>query len=317
MFQALYIGAPRLAGVSVDADASAAAWHSSIERHGAVGAARAEGDFAVATQLPDGSVFLAVDRFAVRTLCWRVDNGRLRVAARADTLADAPDALDAQALFDYLYFHVIPSPTTVFQGVQRMPPGHCAVFKDGQLTLTRYWTPTFQPLDGQPFDSLKDEFRGLLKQAVARQLDGSTAACFLSGGTDSSTVAGMIGEASGKPAVCYSIGFEAEGYDEMDYARMAARHYGCEHREIYFTPDDLLREIPKVAGWYDQPFGNSSALPSFHCAAQARGDGISRLLAGDGGDELFGGNSRYATPGAPLGLCRSADARLPGAGQHL
>ena len=76
---------------------------------------------------------------------------------------------------------------------------------------------------------------------------------------------------------------------------MAARHYGCEHREIYFTPDDLLREIPKVAGWYDQPFGNSSALPSFHCAAQARGDGISRLLAGDGGDELFGGNSRYAT----------------------
>ena len=146
-----------------------------------------------------------------------------------------------------------------------------------------------------PFDTLRDEFRSLLRQAVARQLDGSRAACFLSGGTDSSTVAGMIGAASGTPAVSYSIGFEAEGYDEMAFARLAARHFGCEHREIYFTPDDLVRQIPEVAGWYDQPFGNSSALPSFHCAQQARLDGITRLLAGDGGDELFGGNSRYAT----------------------
>jgi asparagine synthase (glutamine-hydrolysing) len=160
--------------------------------------------------------------------------------------------------------------------------------------VTPYWVATFQPVRPASFDTLRDEFRGLLRDAVSRQLDGSTAACFLSGGTDSSTVAGMIGLASGRPAVTYSIGFEAEGYDEMEYARLAARHFGCEHRELYVTPDDLVRDIPTVAAWYDQPFGNSSALPSYHCAAKARSDGVTRLLAGDGGDELFGGNSRYA-----------------------
>ena len=271
-------------------------WLALLQQHGpAQAAAQVQGDFAVALTLPDGSVFMAVDRFAVRTLCYRIDGGKLRCAPRADTLADDSAALDPQALFDYLYFHVIPSPRTVFDGVLRLPPGHCALWRNGQLTLTPYWVPQFKPQAGQPFETLRDEFRSLLRNAVARQLDGSRAACFLSGGTDSSTVAGMVGLASGTPAVSYSIGFEAEGYDEMEYARLAARHFGCEHREIYFTPDDLVREIPNVAGWYDQPFGNSSALPSFHCAQQARQDGITRLLAGDGGDELFGGNSRYAT----------------------
>jgi asparagine synthase (glutamine-hydrolysing) len=104
----------------------------------------------------------------------------------------------------------------------------------------------------------------------------------------------MIGLAAGRPAATYSIGFEAEGYDEMAYARLAARHFGTDHHEYYVTPDDLVRSIADVAASYDQPFGNSSVLPSYHCARVARGDGVHKLLAGDGGDELFGGNSRYA-----------------------
>lgn len=291
----LCLGSPRFPDTAIAPADTASAWLALIERHGPEKAvALVQGDFAVMLTLPDGSVFMAVDRFAVRTLCYRIDGGTLRVAARADELADSSAALDPQAIFDYLYFHIIPSPRTVFEGVVRLPPGHCALWRNGGLTITPFWVPRFEQSGRVSFDALRDEFRGLLKGAVAKQLDGSTPACFLSGGTDSSTVAGMIGEASGMPAVCYSIGFEAEGYDEMAFARLAAKHFGCEHREIYFTSDDLLREIPQVAGWYDQPFGNSSALPSFHCAAQARQDGITRLLAGDGGDELFGGNSRYA-----------------------
>jgi len=92
----------------------------------------------------------------------------------------------------------------------------------------------------------------------------------------------------------YSIGFEAEGYDEMEYARLAARHFGTDHREHYITPADLVRLVPVVAQHHDQPFGNSSALPTYFCALKAREDGVTRLLAGDGGDELFGGNTRYA-----------------------
>ena len=292
----LCLGSPRFPDGPGLAGPADQAWAALVGRHGARAAAgMVSGDFAVAMQLADGSVFLAIDRFAVRSLCMRVDGNTLHFAERADQLAGSGAALDPQALFDYLYFHVIPSPRTVFQGVQRLPPGHFAIFKDGVLTVQPYWVPSFRPAREPSFDGLRDEFRGLLRDAVAHQLDGSPAACFLSGGTDSSTVAGMIGLASGKPAICYSIGFAAEGYDEMEFARLAARHFGCEHREIYVTPDDLVRDIPKVAASYDQPFGNSSALPSFHCAATARADGVTRLLAGDGGDELFGGNSRYAS----------------------
>ena len=97
-----------------------------------------------------------------------------------------------------------------------------------------------------------------------------------------------------RPAATYSIGFEAEGYDEMAYARIAARHFNTEHHEYYVTPADLVRSIPEVAAHYDQPFGNSSSLPAYHCARMARADGVGTLLAGDGGDELFGGNTRYA-----------------------
>jgi len=104
----------------------------------------------------------------------------------------------------------------------------------------------------------------------------------------------MLGRVTGKRAHSYSIGFEAAGYDEMAYARLAAKHFDTVHHEYYVTPDDLVRGIAKVAADYDQPFGNSSALPAYYCALKARADGVQHLLAGDGGDELFGGNSRYA-----------------------
>jgi asparagine synthase (glutamine-hydrolysing) len=105
----------------------------------------------------------------------------------------------------------------------------------------------------------------------------------------------MLAGIQQQPVHCYSIGFESEGYDEMDYARIAARHFGLVHHEYYVTPSDLVAAIPLVATAFDQPFGNSSALPVYHCALRAREDGFSRMLAGDGGDELYGGNARYAT----------------------
>lgn len=257
-------------------------------------AASVGGDFAVGLTLDDGSVFLAVDKFAARSVCYHIDAGKLRFAERADVLDDG-GAIDPQALFDYLYFHVIPSPRTIRTGVARLPAGHFALFRDGQLKIAPHWLPRFEPVARPSFADLRDEFRQLIEQAVRRQLDGTRPACFLSGGTDSSTVAGMIGKVAGRPAATYSIGFDAEGYDEMAFARIAARRYGTEHHEYYVTPSDLVASLGKVAAAYDQPFGNSSAVPAYHCVLQAAGDGVTRLLAGDGGDELFGGNSRYAT----------------------
>jgi len=123
---------------------------------------------------------------------------------------------------------------------------------------------------------------------------GRTAGAFLSGGTDSSTIAGMLGQVTGQPARTYSIGFNAQGYDEMEFARIAARHFGTRHQEYYVTPDDVVSAIPLIAAVHDQPFGNSSAVPTYYCAKLAKNDGVDVLLGGDGGDELFGGNERYA-----------------------
>jgi len=296
------------AGASSAGKAAAPASHPAVP--GAVTAAMAQGrDAATAAvaaltggfafghqDAATGRTLLAVDRFAMRTLCYRVQEGRLRFAERADDLVGPDDALDPQAVFDYLYFHCIPSPRTVFKDVMRLPAGHMAWFERGELTVEPYWTATFEDQGRAPvsFDALRDEFRATLEAAVKRDLDGGIPACFLSGGTDSSTVAGMIGKAAGQAAHTYSIGFEAQGYDEMAFARIAAKHFGTVHHEYYVTPDDLVKSIADVAQSYDQPFGNSSALPAYYCAKVARENGVTRMLAGDGGDELFGGNSRYA-----------------------
>lgn len=294
----LVSGTPRFSTEALNSLASAegiaAAWRRLIVAQGISGLDGVSGDFSVGYADENGRGFLAVDRFSIHSLCYRIVNSELRFAARADELADANTPIDPQAIFDYLYFHVIPSPRTIFKGIYRLPPGHCAVFENGSLTVSPYWIPEFSEPAKPSFADLREEFRGLLRDSVGRQLDGSKPACFLSGGTDSSTVAGMIGLACGKAAASYSIGFEAEGYDEMEYARVAARHFGTEHHEYYVTPDDLVRSIPQVAQYYDQPFGNSSALPAYYCARMAREDGVSKILAGDGGDELFGGNTRYA-----------------------
>jgi asparagine synthase (glutamine-hydrolysing) len=134
----------------------------------------------------------------------------------------------------------------------------------------------------------------VLREGVRDASQDGTVGSFLSGGTDSSTIAGMLGEVTGQPARTYSIGFEARGYDEMHYARIAARHFGSMHHEYYVTPDDVVCAIPRIAQVHDQPFGNASAVPTYYCARLAKDDGVDTLLGGDGGDELFGGNERYA-----------------------
>jgi asparagine synthase (glutamine-hydrolysing) len=127
-----------------------------------------------------------------------------------------------------------------------------------------------------------------------RDADRADVGAFLSGGTDSSTVSGLLTQSTGRSARTFSVGFSAQGYDEIEYARIASRHFGTESREIYVTPKDVAEVLPLVAQAYDEPFGNASAVPTYLCARLARDTGVGLLLAGDGGDEIFGGNARYA-----------------------
>jgi asparagine synthase (glutamine-hydrolysing) len=294
------IGQPEFADAQLqrvaNADGIAVAWQSLLDQPDAdCRLDQVGGDFAMARIDAMGHGLAVVDRFATRSLCWQVREGRLRVAVRADELADESTDIDPQAIYDYLYFHSIPSPRTIFKGIHRLPAAHALRFDGRSVRIWRYWTPEFAPRRVVDFSGLKTEFLALLKQGVTAQLDGSKPACFLSGGTDSSSVAGLIQSVTGQGADGYSIGFEAQGYDEMEYARLAARRFGVNHHEYYVTAQDIADGIHRVAAYYDQPFGNSSALPAYYCARMAHDDGVTRLLAGDGGDELFGGNARYAT----------------------
>ena len=277
------------------AQGAAVAWLALYRKAGVDAPKRVHGRFSFAVlDASAATAFIAVDRFATESLCYAIVNGRFCFATRSDMVPFASRELDPQAIFDYLYFHMIPAPRTVFPGVSRLEAGHSARFEAGRCFVDRYWRPQFVENARESFGSLRDEFRELLKQAVTRAADGAATGSFLSGGTDSSTVAGILGSVTGQPAKTYSIGFDAAGYDEMAYARIAAKHFGTDHHEYYVTPDDLVDGIGTVLRELDQPFGNSSVLPAYCCARMARADGVRKLLAGDGGDELFGGNTRYA-----------------------
>jgi asparagine synthase (glutamine-hydrolysing) len=242
---------------------------------------------------------LALDRIGQRPLflCRRGD--RVAFASRLCALRRLPGfqpRLDRQAIFDYLYFHVVPAPGTIYADCSKLLPAQMAVFDaSGERQDSFYWTMPYREDAAQDFDTLKRGFRDLLPRVVTRAAgDGDGVGAFLSGGTDSSTVAGTLTQVRGAPIKTYSMGFQAEGFDEVEYARIAAKHFGTDAREYYVTPRDVHESIPRVAAHCDEPFGNASVVPAYLCARYAKNDGSDRLLAGDGGDEIFGGNARYA-----------------------
>ena len=239
--------------------------------------------------------FLALDRAGSERLCYAHRNGQLVFGSSAQSVAAHPAAgreIDPQAIYDYLYFHTIPAPRSLYRGVHKLLPGQYASLKNGQLRTGFYWQADYGP-DPADFDAHRRTFRDLLDQAV-RAADAPATAAFLSGGTDSSTVVGALTAARGAPVDTFSIGFDAAGFDEMEYARCAARRYGSRSNEYYLKPDDIVTAIPVIAREYDEPFGNDSAVPTWFCARAAREAGFESMLAGDGGDEIFGGNARYA-----------------------
>lgn len=271
------------------------------EREGDAVLERVSGEFLVALWDADrGRVLLAVDRFSTYPLFWAVSGNAFAFStAPVQAARLAGRALDAdwQAVFAYAYFHMIPAPMSIVAGVRRLDFGEALRIEKGQVSTWRYWTPVFD--ERKPFDFAREReaFLGALEQGVAECTAGyerEKIGCFLSGGTDSSTIAGLVTRLYSAPARTFSIGFDVGGYDESSYSRLAASHFGTEHTEYYLTADDVMQGVDVVAARYEQPFGNSSAVPTYFCARLAHDAGIERMLGGDGGDELYGGNERYA-----------------------
>jgi len=255
------------------------------------------GAFAIAIFEPGrGQALVAVDRLGTRPLAFSTVNNTLVIASRADAILAHPDvsqALDPQGLFNYLYFHMVPSPGSIYRDMEKLLPGEYLTYNNGTAKRSFYWQLDYQEPDA-PEDQLSAELLSLLEKSVDNCLTGEAAGAFLSGGLDSSTVTGMLAKLSDKRVDAYGIGFDAKGYDEMGFARATARHFNAKLHEYYVTPQDVIDAIPKISAAYDEPFGNASAIPAYYCTRMARQDGISCLLAGDGGDEIFAGNERYA-----------------------
>ncbi len=240
---------------------------------------------------------LAIDRFGQhRLVFFHTRDGELVFASDIDTLRCHPGVetpLSAQAIYHYLFFHVIPSPGSIFKGIGKLPAAHQLLYNRSGYRLQRYWTAEFAThLDGTP-EEKRNAVVPLVNSAVQRCGTTPDTGAFLSGGLDSSTVCGSLQSMQKQPTKAFSVGFDAEGFDEIKYAEAAARHFGLDHHVHYITPQEVTESVPLVAQTYDEPFGNSSAVPTYVCARFARSRGINLLLAGDGGDEIFSGNTRY------------------------
>jgi len=248
--------------------------------------------------LERGRTLAAADRMGVWRLHYQHDRGRLLISSSLATLVQQCETrppVDLQALYDYVYFHMIPAPRTIYAGVRTLRRAELLSVDRDRAATGRYWQPAWRT-DVADTPAAHAETRELLSRAVARSLagEGSTA-CFLSGGLDSSSVAGMAAKVrSPQPMPAYSIGFDTAAYDETEFARAAAAAFRLDWHRHELTADETALTLPGVAAAFDQPFGNSSALAVYHCARTARERGCRRMLAGDGGDEIFGGNSRYA-----------------------
>lgn len=255
-----------------------------------------QGSFALAI-IDKDSALLAIDRAGVHTLSYAVQDSCLVFATHSGAVAEHPRvqrSIDPQAIYNYFYFHHIPSPGTVYQNIEKLLPAQYIRFSAGQIEKGFYWSFPFRDGEYESFEAYAGQFRKLLNESVSSAARGGPLGAFLSGGTDSSTICGILSETGNKAVESYSIGYAAEEFDEMEYARIAARRFNCNPHEYYLQADDVLAAIPLITAHYDEPFGNDSAVPVYFCAKQAAEDGIKVMLAGDGGDEIFGGNVRYA-----------------------
>lgn len=200
---------------------------------------------------------------------------------------------DYTAIHHYLTYQAVPSPWTAFEGIKKLPPAHYLILKNGQVEVKRYWKLSYLPKHEMDLRGYKDEIIERLKEAVRiRLISDVPLGAFLSGGIDSSAVVAMMAGMMAKPVKTFSIGFKEDAYNELKYARMAAEKFKTDHTEFIVEPD-AVEMLGKLVWHYNEPFADSSAIPTYYVSKLAR-EHVTVILNGDGGDENFAGYGRYA-----------------------
>ena len=262
------------------------------------------GMFAIAAwDKKDQKFYLLRDRLGIKPLFW-ADTGKTFLFGSElkalYTHEDCPKDINRNVIASYLRHNCIPAPHSIIQGIQKLMPGHILTRKtDGTQTIEAFWSLEDVVKNSTPFSGNEteavDELESLLKDAVKRRMVSDVPlGTFLSGGIDSSTVAALMQAQSDKKVRTFSIGFEEEGYNEAKHAKAVAEHLGTDHTELYVTPGEARDVIPKLTDYYDEPFSDSSQIPTYLVSEMTRKH-VTVALSGDGGDELFGGYTRYLT----------------------
>ncbi len=269
-------------------------------RHGPDFVERLRGMFAVAIwDRHEQRVLLARDRFGIKPLFYSVADGELSFASELKALLCRPSfsrEIDADALHAYLAFNSIPAPLTIFRAARKLPPGHMLLCSKDGPTVTRYARPAPAPIAGlrrEPAEVLGEELRHRLRDSVsAHLLSDVPVGVLLSGGVDSSALAALAATTSSARVSTFSIGFRERSFNELDLAREVARRYDTDHHELVVEPDvEVL--LPKIVAACDEPFADSSAVPTF-LVSELAASHVKVVLSGEGGDELFGGYETYA-----------------------
>lgn len=243
------------------------------------------------------SLLLARDRLGKKPLHYALQRGKLFFGSEIKTiLAVVPELakISHEGLLSYFYFGYIADPLTAFQNIHKLPPGYLLEYNNGETHIERYWDI---PAVGVPSltseTDLLEEMEGRLAEAVRMRLVSDVPlGALLSGGVDSSVVVALMARASSRPVKTFSIGFRNEHFDETKYARLVAKHFGTEHQELFVNPD-FEQALESISSGLEEPFGDSSMIPTYFVCRMAR-KYVKVALSGDGGDELFAGYDRYS-----------------------
>jgi len=263
------------------------------EQHGDGFAERLRGMFAIAIwDGPRRRLVLARDRFGIKPLYYRAAERELAFASELRALPRGE--IDLDALESFLAFNSIPAPLTIFREIRKLPAGHLLTWEDGRVELTRFARPApSEELREDEEAELVEELRSRLRDSVRAHLVSDVpVGVLLSGGVDSALLAALAAEETSEPVRTFSIGFEERSFNELADARLVAQRYGTQHRELVLRPDAAML-LPALADAFDEPFADSSALPTYLVSQLAAAD-VKVALSGEGGDELFGGYYTYA-----------------------
>jgi asparagine synthase (glutamine-hydrolysing) len=247
---------------------------------------------------PKRRLWIVRDRLGKKPLYYADSEGSFRFASELKAIVADPTfepAVDPGAIRQYLRYGYIPSPATIYRDARKLPPGHFLVVENGRTTVTRYWDPVPHALHVQPrTDAAADaEIESRLATAVRQRMIADVPlGAFLSGGIDSSLVVALMQEQSRAPIRTFTIRFANPEYNEADHAAAVARHLGTEHHEHTCDEREMLSVIDRLPSMYDEPFADSSAVPTYLVSRTAR-ELVTVALSGDGGDELFYGYPRY------------------------